>query len=122
MYLNTLIRLVESSAVTLINTKLCVYCVYTKPPILDKRVYVCILTCMRANVWIHKQNEDKWNAIDNKSEFVNAMLAESDSESIPLPSVKLGDVLKVPGVSKGFCPHGYGKGMCKDDNCNRKYR
>lgn len=36
---------------------------------------------MRSNVFIRKENEDKWNAIPNKSEWINALLTNSDDTS-----------------------------------------
>lgn len=29
---------------------------------------------MRANIWIRKEDEEKWNQIDNKSEFIHQAL------------------------------------------------
>jgi hypothetical protein len=34
-----------------------------------------------ANIWIRKENEDKWEAIPEKSEWINALLANSGSTS-----------------------------------------
>jgi hypothetical protein len=71
---------------------------------------------VRVNVYIRKENEDEWDKIDNKSDWVNERLSTGETTVLAKP------VPKVEGVSVGFCPHGYGKGNCKQDDCNRRYR
>lgn len=36
---------------------------------------------MRVNIFIRKENEDKWNNIPNKSEWINTLLSNSDDTS-----------------------------------------
>lgn len=36
---------------------------------------------MRVNIFIRKENEDKWKSIHNKSDWINTLLANSDDTS-----------------------------------------
>lgn len=90
---------------------------------------------MRANIHIRKENEGIWESIENKSRFVNDMLAMKSPapDAIQLPKVP---GYKVEVVDKGInavtvhrmapeitqmmkqkmiavCNHGAAKGMCK---------
>lgn len=38
------------------------------------------------------------------------------------PVAKRPSVPPIPGVSVGFCPHGFAKGLCKIEACNKKYK
>lgn len=85
-------------------------------------------------VYIRQANLEKWNAIANKSAWINTLLENTEDTSsygrtVGTPVGPAVTVLAetIPGVVKGaqgleFCPHGFGKGSCKKDDCNRKYR
>jgi SH3-like domain-containing protein len=81
---------------------------------------------MRANIYIRKDNEARWNDIPNKSAWVNERLDQTQRSAVystktrqtkTLPPTDLLDRAKVD-----LCPHGYAKGLCKIEKCNRKYQ
>lgn len=56
-----------------------------------------------ANVWIRKGDMDKWDAIDNKSEFIhNALNGVGGTYTIKQPAkqkVSISELKKIPGVT-----------------------
>ena len=93
---------------------------------------------MRANIYIRKENEDKWDKIHDKSEWVNTLLKNSGdtseygkkrdiagiemitvlSEEIS-PITKTGDFKVAPETGRAYdmCEHGAGVRMCREKKC-----
>jgi len=88
---------------------------------------------MRTNIYIRKENEDKWNAIPDKSKWINTLLSNSDDTSRygtvkETPAGPMVEVLSadLPPASKAgkeplntetkdysLCKHNQVKGFCK---------
>lgn len=105
---------------------------------------VCVYSVYmpRYNIYIRKENEDKWAAIPDKSNWINVLLANSGDTSrygakrdiagetfvdvlteVPDPIKTPAEAKKVVGkLSKpqGYCEHGYSYNMCKFAKCRAK--
>ncbi len=62
---------------------------------------------MRTHIWIRKENEAFWNSIENKSEWLNAILKQNNpigpvSEAVPVLSIKVDKETRYKGDSKRF--------------------
>lgn len=77
---------------------------------------------MRANIYIRKENEAKWAAVADKSEWVNALLANSDDTSNYGKTIKtpvgpmvtvLSETLPELPVPTKACKHGMDPELCK---------
>lgn len=89
---------------------------------------------MRANIYIRKENEEEWEKLKDKSEWVNWHLTEkrtkgeTSEEALPMHAVDEDDEgpgLKPPSVSRAaqrFCEHGAAVGFCKFKSCRAKVR
>ena len=74
------------------------------------------------NIYITKDNEDRLRAEESMSGLINKLLNDYYKDAGGSTVIKQKEDL-VPVLSKmELCPHGYGKGNCKRDDCNRKYR
>lgn len=70
---------------------------------------VCVYTdTMRVNIYIRKHNEEKWNAIEDKSMWINTLL-ENVGEMY-IEEKELGAKYDKPIE---FCKHSAVKGFCK---------
>lgn len=74
---------------------------------------VWYIESMRTHIWIRKENEDFWNSIENKSEWLNAILKQNDpigpvSEAVPVLKIR------VDGVSSKTDDHRYGEPVLRD--------
>lgn len=93
-------------------------------------VYSVYTYIMRVNIYIRKEDEEKWLSIPNKAEWLHSKLADTPSTptkqlpdgstAIVIPFEKNNRLAEPKTVEQ--CPHGYGKGFCKKEECNRKYK
>lgn len=78
---------------------------------------------MRENIYIRKENEDRWKAITNKSAWVNAYLSKSPPNSIvEAKNLEPEKPIKPRKVEASLCPHAQPWLMCKVASCNVKGR
>lgn len=79
-------------------------------------VYVYKYTyTMNTTLYIRKENEEKWNKIPDKSNWVNTLLENSDDTSrygIERPT-PVGPVVEVLNEEVKFCKHNAVVGFCK---------
>lgn len=69
----------------------------------------------RVNIFIRKANEDKWNKIPDKSNWVNTLLENSDDTSRygAVRETVIGPVVEVLSEDIKFCKHDAVTGLCK---------
>lgn len=75
----------------------------------------------RANIYIQVHNEAKWKLINNKSAWVNSILADDKSNKKAPENNEL-KVIKPPKAdiidsAVVLCQHFSAKGFCKHSNC-----
>lgn len=97
---------------------------------------------MRVNIYIRKEDEEKWKALPNKAEWLSYHLNNpvkysyklskaNESVATSLPPPPQSNIIKQSNpvgrnefkfLNDTTCPHGYAKGMCKRAECNKKFR
>ena len=78
-----------------------------------------------ANIWIRKENEEAWESIQEKSEWLNDILSGLGSEA-PKPKnfvsqAKVDKSTKTSLRDYGLCEHGAGPRLCLQKKC-RNYQ
>jgi hypothetical protein len=73
---------------------------------------------MRVNIWIRKENEEKWNNVPDKSNWINTILSNSDDTSRygkerPSPAGPIVEVLSEVLPEIKLCKHGSDPKFCK---------
>ena len=72
-----------------------------------------------ANIWIRKDDMEKWLAIENKSEFIaNALQGVPLSQGAAKESLPPKPLKAQVERSVGFCKHGSPFGLCRF-NCKK---
>lgn len=86
---------------------------------------------MNQTIYFQKQVWAKLGDEPEKSKLINELLKEhyglsskpflyKSKEEIVVSGVK--KLPNIPGVSRGFCPHGSAKGLCKIESCNKRFK
>ena len=78
-----------------------------------------------ANIWIRKENEDQWEALENKAEFVNNALQTNKPSKLstkrtpkrPAGVINLGEELR----SGRECRHGRSYATCLTHVCREEF-
>ena len=78
---------------------------------------VCILTSMRVNIFIRKEDEHLWKAINDKPSWLHEKLNESNGGVYTHTKKDKAEIKKALPKNDMLCEHGREKGECPNIFC-----
>jgi len=75
---------------------------------------------MRVNIWIRKENEEAWKAIENKSEYVNNLIGYVSDQPTNTLQGTIERVKEIVDAPLDLCKNGHlgdSEGKCLQVDC-----